>query len=104
MASLGFRHFCDRPYYLFSGNLFEIPPSEKEHSCFNVALSNPDQQPGNVPHYPRGGHNYYGRDFEKLGRSMQWIDAASRGEENWELRYIKKRDKWEKKWIAKVKD
>jgi hypothetical protein len=32
---------------------------------------------------------------------MHWIDAASRGEENWEKRYIKKRDNWDKKWNAK---
>jgi hypothetical protein len=52
--------------------------------------------------YPRGGHNYYGRDIEKLGRSMRWIDALNRGEEGWEERYLKKRGEWEKKWEKRI--
>ena len=104
MTSLGFRHFSDKPYYLYSGNLFEIPTAEKELCYFPVKVSERYLQPGGAPHYPRGGHNYYGRDLEKLGRSMEWIDAVSRGEENWEKRFIKKRDKWDRKWSSKFKD
>jgi hypothetical protein len=137
MSYLGFRHFSDKPYYLYRGNLFEIPISEKEHTYFPVDLPNlpgspspapspapgssltaltedkPAEEPqtsqstltpgGGIPHYPRGGHNYYGRDFEKLGRSMEWIDATSKGEEGWEKRYVEKRERWEKRWERKVK-
>jgi len=69
-----------------------------------VQLSEATTLANGAPHYPRGGHNYYGRNLEKLGRSMQWIDAISKGEVDWETRYIKYRDKWEKKWSEKIKE
>ena len=70
---------------------------------FDVQLSDAAHLASGSPHYPKGGHNYYGRDLEKLGRSMNWIDAASKGELDWEKRYIKYRDKWELKWSKKIR-
>ncbi|KZT39841.1 alpha/beta-hydrolase [Sistotremastrum suecicum HHB10207 ss-3] len=96
-AFLGYVHVCTNPYFLCEGQIYCVPPSECEHTVFTVAK---DENSNTGPSiFPRGGHNYYVQDLEKLGRCMEWIDVVSSGEAGWEERYKKKKAQWEKKWM-----
>lgn len=88
-VSWGYRHLTRTPLYYYHGRLFHVPASELEHSVFNVdkeALDHP-----RVPDYPRGGHNYYGRDAEKVIMRVRLLDRVmSRRGTAWQEEYLAK--------------
>ncbi|KAG9221889.1 hypothetical protein CCMSSC00406_0005714 [Pleurotus cornucopiae] len=86
--SIGYRHFTPNPLYFLWGHLYHIPPSESEHTLFD--LQQEDAAENYLLDHPRGGHNYYsGRDLEKFVRRMRWLDNAMSGDGDWESRYKK---------------
>ncbi|KAG8953282.1 hypothetical protein FRC04_002692 [Tulasnella sp. 424] len=100
---LGYRHFADNPYFLFRGRLYQIPLSEKEAVNFDVDPPTVAQEGSVVPaEFPLGGHNYYGRDMEKLQRQMKWATEVGLGSsENWRDALLQKIKEDEEKWKAK---
>ena len=86
--------------------LYIIPPSENEHCLHNVDDDISDESAPDsslVMHYPRGGHNYYGRDIEKLGRQMGWVEKALESGDDWKEAYRERREAWEKIWSEKIR-
>ncbi|KAG8905916.1 hypothetical protein FRB99_007996 [Tulasnella sp. 403] len=89
------------PFYLYHGKLYRIPPSECEHSIFNVEESS--EGPAIPPDHPLGGHNYYGgRDMEKLQRMMRLAAHLGFGKDDaWKHSFLQRvkedDDKWESK-------
>lgn len=57
--------------------------------------------PLNAIAWPKGGHNYYFRDMEKLLRRIQWLEINRCGELKWQERYMVKLKAWEDKWREK---
>ena len=106
-CSLGFRHLTSSPLYFYLGHLYHVPPSECEHGTFAVVdLGSTDERHGQsgseVPIkgsiWPKGGHNYYFRDMEKLQRRMRWLGLSLHGEDKWQERYMAELKAWEDKW------
>ncbi|KZT74644.1 alpha/beta-hydrolase [Daedalea quercina L-15889] len=88
-VSWGYRHIARTPLYLYHGRLFHVPRAEVEHGIFTVDKEALDHT--RVPDYPRGGHNYYGRDAEKIMRRVYWLDRMmSRKTEGWQEEYLAK--------------
>jgi hypothetical protein len=53
--------------------------------------------------WPKGGHNYYFRDMEKLQRRMRWLEINVHGEANWQ-NYCAQLSAWEDKWGSEKAD
>ncbi|GJE86096.1 lipase family protein [Phanerochaete sordida] len=95
-ASFGYKHFAAAPMYFYHGALFWVPVSEKEHGIFDV--SEEAVAANTSPKHPRGGHNYYGgRDLERLGRRMGWVQEMMAGGSEWETKYLTRVSKFEGK-------
>ncbi|KAF8531997.1 alpha/beta-hydrolase [Gautieria morchelliformis] len=99
-CSLGFRHLTSSPLYFHLGRLYHVPPSEGEHGSFIVA--DQETQLHDVV-WPKGGHNYYFRDMEKLQRRMRWLEINVDGEANCQ-NYLAKLSRWEDKWGSEKAD
>lgn len=65
--------------------------------CYHSGATDVGSRPERLI-WPRGGHNYYFRDMENLGRRIYWLELGSRGEENWRERYKYRLKKWEAKY------
>lgn len=67
---------CARPFYLYHGDLYAIPESERTHTRFRV-----ERDESRPRRFEQGGHNYYNvRDMEGLQRRMRSIqDDAAKG-------------------------
>ncbi|KAI0732376.1 Alpha/Beta hydrolase protein [Fomitopsis betulina] len=88
-VSWGYRHLTRTPLYYYHGRLFHVPASEGEHGVFTVDKEALDRT--RVPDHPRGGHNYYGRDAEKIMRRLYWLDRMmSRKHSAWQEEYLAK--------------
>ncbi|KAF8587685.1 alpha/beta-hydrolase [Ramaria rubella] len=114
--NLGFHHLTLSPLYLYSGRLYHIPSSECEHGAFvvdDLASVDARSQTADIASmspgagsalkaldisWPKGGHNYYIRDMEKLQRQMRWLGLNLHGETGWQERYKAKAKAWEIKW------
>jgi len=85
---LGFRHFSSNPMYLDGQLLYYVPESESEHTLFDVAL--PESNEEDTVLFPKGGHNYYNlRDLEMLIRRLGWLTGSKPDKSSWEDRYRK---------------
>lgn len=88
-VSWGYRHLTHSPLYLYHDRLFHVPAEEVEHGLFVVDKEALDRT--RIPEYPRGGHNYYGRDAEKFIRRVHWLDRImSRKPNGYEQEYLAK--------------
>ena len=93
-VSWGYRHISRTPLYLHHGRLFHVPRTEAEHGVFDVDKEALDRT--RMPDHPRGGHNYYGRDAEKIIRRIYWLDRMmSRKTVGWQEEYLAKITKLE---------
>lgn len=94
----GYQHFCRNPIYLYHDRFYRVPESECEHGLFDVVEGAPADAGTDrpAPLFPRGGHNYYGRDWEKFARRMEWVGNMIEGED-WETRYRERVAKYERR-------
>ncbi|TDL27871.1 alpha/beta-hydrolase [Rickenella mellea] len=90
---LGYRHFTSLYFFLHHGCLYQIPPSEKEHTVFDVKHDEEGYSPALLLH-PRGGHTYYnGRTMERVGKRIKWIGGIPVSGElrsGWENQYLER--------------
>ena len=97
--SIGYRHMSQRQFYWYHGRLFHIPPEECEHGLFDVSRDALDAT--KIPDHPKGGHNYYtGKDLERVGRRMFWVNDMME-KPGWEKDYAAKVAKFERPWKDK---
>jgi hypothetical protein len=85
-----------------------VPPTECEHGVFDVVeptrSSSESDEERPAPLFPRGGHNYYGRDMEKFTRRMEWVSKMMAGDEEWTEKYKLKVAKHEHKLSIKKEE
>ncbi|TDL27870.1 alpha/beta-hydrolase [Rickenella mellea] len=100
----GYSHFTSEIFFLHHGCLYHIPPREREYTVFDVSHDEEGYSPALLLH-PRGGHNYYnGRDMEKVGRRIKWIDGAPVSGElrsGWETKYLERLAKEKRRQASK---
>ncbi|KZV95009.1 alpha/beta-hydrolase [Exidia glandulosa HHB12029] len=86
---------CAEPFYLYHGDLYAIPASERTFTRFPV-----ERDESRPRRFEKGGHNYYNvRDMEGCLRRMRGIreDVESGcGVEEWTKRYIQRNEREEK--------
>lgn len=82
---------CEQPFYLYHGDLYNIPVAERMHTKFTVIRDN-----SRLPRFIRGGHNYYNvRDMEGCVRRLRAIhDDVKTGcsPDEWARRYLERED------------
>lgn len=101
--SLGYVHFCQRPIYAFRRKMYWVPDGQSEASLFHVENSDADVSQENS--FPRGGHNYYGRDLEGMRRTLEGLHAAGFPEKpDWQSQFWKDARKGGDLDRAKTKD
>ncbi|EJD52453.1 alpha/beta-hydrolase [Auricularia subglabra TFB-10046 SS5] len=92
---------CEQPFYLYHGDLYNVPASERAHTKFTVIRD--DSRP---PRFIRGGHNYYNvRDMEGSVRRLRAIrEDVERGcsADEWARRYVEREEVERQKQLSKT--